>query len=123
MRLIELNRKMNIYTWIVGIILILIISGVFFGIYSKRDEVYYVKYDDHSELDYNVALKENQYFDETYLEKDRQYIASLIDYINANFKYNLTVKEDLEYSYKYKILANVNVIDNNTNKVIYNSID
>lgn len=119
MKLIELNRKMNIYTWISGIVLILIISIVFFGIYSKRDKVYFVKYDDYSELDYNVALKENQYFEEEFLGKDRQYIASLIDHINANFKYKLTVKEDLEYSYKYKILANVNVIDNNTNKVIY----
>lgn len=120
MKLMELTRKMNIYTWIVGVIFILIISGVFFGIYSKRDKIYYVKYDDYSELDYNVALKNNKYFEEKYLEKDRQYIASLIDYINAKFKYKLTLKEDLEYKYEYKIIANVNVIDNNTNKVIYN---
>lgn len=119
MKLVELNRKMNIYTWIVGIIFILIVSGVFFGIYSGRDKVYYVRYDDYSELDYNVALRENQYFEQKYLKKNRQYIASLIDYINADFKYKLTVKEDLEYQYKYKIIANVNVIDDNTNKVIY----
>ena len=74
MKLVELNRKMNIYTWIIGIIFILIISGVFFGIYLKRDKVYYVKYDDCSELDYSVALKENQYYEQEYLEKDRQYI-------------------------------------------------
>ena len=119
MKLVELSRKMNICTWIVGIIFILIVSGVFFGLYSNRDEVYYVKYDEYSELDYDVALKENKYYEQNYLDKDRQYIASLIDYINANFKYELNVKEDLDYQYKYKIIANVNVIDNNTNKVIY----
>lgn len=119
MKLVELSRKMNIYTWIFGIVIVLIISGVFFRIYAERDKVYYVKYDDYSELDYNVALKENEYYEQTHLDKDRQYIASLIDHINANFKYNLSVKEDLEYQYKYKIIANVNVIDNGTNKIIY----
>lgn len=119
MKLVELNRKMNIYTWIVGLIVILIISGVFLTSYIKRDEVYYVRYDEESKLDYRVALKENEYFNEKYLEMDNQYIASLIDYISADFKYNLNVKEDLEYTYKYKIIANVNVIDNTTNKALY----
>ena len=105
MKLVELSRKMNICTWVVGIVFVLIISIIFFGIYSKRDEVYYVKYDEVSNLSYDVALKENKYYEEDFLEKDRQYIASLIDYINANFKYELDVKEDLEYQYKYKIIA------------------
>lgn len=119
MKLSELNRKMNIYTWIVGIIIILIISGVFLTMYLKRDEVYYVHYDDKSDLDYQVALKENQYYDKTYVEKNNQYIASLIDYIDAYFRYDLNVKEDLQYIYKYKIIANVNVIDDTTHKSIY----
>ena len=59
--------------------------------YLKRDEVYYVHYDDKSDLDYQVALKENQYYDKTYVEKNNQYIASLIDYIDAYFRYDLNV--------------------------------
>ena len=43
----------------------------------------------------------------------------LIDFVNAYFKYDLNVKEDLEYNYKYKIVANVNVIDDSTHKSIY----
>jgi len=118
-KLIELNRKMNIYTWIVGMIIILIISGAFLTMYLNRDEVYYVHYDDKSDLDYQVALKENDYYDKTYIDKNNQYIASLIDFINAYFKYDLNVKEDIEYNYKYKIVANVNVIDDATHKSIY----
>lgn len=119
MKVLELHRKMNIYTWITALVLILIISGVLFTMYIKKDTVYYVHYNDKSDLDYQVALKENDYFDENYLGKDQQYIASLIDYISADFKYDLNVDEDLEYSYQYKIVANVNVIDKTSNKAIY----
>ena len=119
MKLIELNRKMNIYTWVVGLIIILIISGVFLTVYLNRDEVYFVHYDDKSDLDYQVALKENDYYDKVYIDKNNQYIASLIDFINGYFNYELSIKEDFEYNYKYKIVANVNVIDDETHKSIY----
>ena len=119
MKLVEINRKMNIYTWITVLVLILIISVVLFTMYIKKDTVYYVHYNDKSDIDYQVALKENTYFDGNYLGKDQQYIASLIDFINADFKYDLNVDENLEYNYKYKIVANVNVIDNNSNRTVY----
>lgn len=119
MRLLELNRKMNIYTWITLLVFIIIVSGIFLTVYIKRDTVYYVRYNEKSDLDYKVALKKNEFFDDKYLKKDNQYISSLIDFIKADFKYDLNVQEDLEYNYKYKIIANVNVIDNTTNKAIY----
>ena len=104
MKITELNRKMNIDILMVTIVLILIISGVLFGLYAKRDKVYYVRYDEKSDLNYKVAIKENEYFTETYLKEDKQYVSSLIDFITADFKYDLNVKEDLEYSYKYRIV-------------------
>lgn len=115
----ELNRKINMSIWISVIILILIISNVLMFLYIKRNKVYYVHYDESSDLNYEVALKENDYFDDDHLHKDNQYIASLIDYVTADFKYNLNVKEDLKYKYNYKIIANVNVIDNDTHKSLY----
>lgn len=118
-KICELNRKINISVCLAAIILIMIFSIIFLFIYLKRNTVYYVHYDEHSNLDYNVNLKKNNYYEEKSLNKGKQYIASLIDSIDANFKYKLDVKEDLKYNYKYKITANVNVTDNNTNKSIY----
>lgn len=118
-KLKELNRKINISISIAVIILLLIISITCLFLYIKRNKVYYVHYDEKSDLDYKVALKENDYFEEEYLEKDNQYIASLIDYIDATFKYNLNVKEDIAYNYDYKIVANVDVVDDKTNKTLY----
>ena len=119
MSLKETNVAMNFYTSLTGIIIILIIAITLFVLYAQRDEIYYVKYNETADIDYKVNLKENDYFKEEYLIKDKQYIASIIDDINANFKYKLDLEEKLEYSYKYKILANINVLDVDTNKVVY----
>ena len=119
MKFAWLSRKLNISMLIIGIGIILLVSGVLFGIYSKREKTYCVKYEETGDLEYSVALKENEFYEQDYLEKDRQYIASLVEHINSKFKYRLTLKEDLKYEYIYKIVANVNVIDNKTNKVIY----
>lgn len=115
----ELDKKIIICIWLIGIIVVLGISSLFFFLYSKRNEVYEVKYDEKSDLSYEVVLKENDYYEDTSMQENNQYIASLIDHIDANFNYDLDVKEDLNYNYKYKIVSDVNVIDNSTNRSIY----
>ncbi len=119
LKVYESDNERNISIWLVFIITILVISIISLFLYLKGNTVQTVHYDETSDLDYNVLLKENDYFEANSLHKDNQYIASLIDYINANFKYNLKFEENLHYNYKYKIVANVNVIDNNTNRPIY----
>lgn len=115
----ELDRKRNITIWSICIVITLIVSIVFFFIYFKKNEVHYVHCEEEGSLDYKVALKENDYFVNNMLGKDNQYIASLINYINADFKYKLKIEEGLDYNYKYKVVADVNVIDDDTNKTIY----
>lgn len=67
-----------------------------------------------------MHLKDNEFFSSDYLESNNQYIASLIDYITANFKYHLSVQEkDINYKYQYSIDAKVNVLDKNTQKSLY----
>ena len=119
MNLFKINRKINICTWIAALILILIISCVFLAIYMNRNRPQHLQYREDGNIDYKVLVKENQYFSDGYLEEDKQYIATLIDKIDANFIYNFNVSEDIEYTYTYKIVVYVNVIENDTNKEIY----
>lgn len=97
----------------------LAISFIALGINNEVN--YYIHYDEKSDLDYKVYLKENEYFGK-YLGKDRQYIASLIDYIEANFKYNLSIDEKIDYSYYYYIEAETLVLDYN-DKILYQKKD
>ena len=44
------------------------------------------------------------------------YIASLIDYINIDFNYELNFSDDINYLYFYKIEADVNVLEKKNEK-------
>lgn len=79
-----------------------------------------LNYNEYSKLDYNVYLKENNYFKENYLPKDKQYITSLIDYIDIFFNYDFSSSKEVNTKYKYKIIGTLNAkykVDNNTKKV------
>lgn len=62
-----------------------------------------IVYSEQEELDYKVFYQKNEYFTEPYLEKNRTYITTLIDYIDIDFSYSLNFSEDLTGSYTYYI--------------------
>lgn len=116
-----LKRKSIIAKYIVFITLIFIIIVMLFTKTPKDDKTTKdIVYIENSKLDYKVYLKENDFFEKKYLEQENQYIASLIDFIEANFKYELEASEKgLDYKYKYKIVAEVNVEDKTNHKSLY----
>lgn len=118
------KRKRKIISNACLSLLIFIISLFFLLIFLNDNKVSYIKYRESSNIDYNVFLKENQFFDEKYLEQNKQYIASLIDYIDANFNYNLNVDDKyIDYKYQYRIEAEVNVNDSSSGKTLYHHMD
>ena len=79
-------------------------------------------YNENSNIDYKVYLKPNNYFTEPYLESGKQYISSIIDYIDINYKYALSASKDFNASYKYKIVATINAaykVDTNNVKQVW----
>ena len=47
-------------------------------------------------MDYKVFLKENNDFETPFLEKDKKYIASLIDHIDIDYKYAFKSNYDMD---------------------------
>ena len=90
--LLEQKRKRKITSYVFLIIVIMICSLSLLFLYFNKTKDYYVSYKETSYLDYKVYLKENDFFETNYLEKENQYIASLIDHINANFNYKLNIE-------------------------------
>lgn len=79
-----------------------------------------VLYKQTSNLDYKVYLKENDYFNESYLSENMQYIASLINDIGVNFNYNFSANQNINYKYTYYVNADVLVTDTqDESKIIY----
>lgn len=119
MEWIKENRK--IFTGIgIGIlILILIASIICINSSFTKKETKGIKYSEEKDLEYKVMLKKNDYYTEDYIEKNNQYIASIIDKINAEFKYDFNIEDGNEYDYNYVIKGNVEVIDDKTSRTIY----
>lgn len=115
-----INRiKNQKYLYIIPTIVIIVGLLLVYSYYilSKGKEI---EYRENSNIDYSVCLKENQFYDNKCVSKGNQYVASLIDYIPANFNYRLDfLNSGVEYVYNYSIIAEFNVLDNENDKVLY----
>lgn len=119
-----LARKSVIIKYFISITLIFIITIIFLMQVIMKNKTRDIVYTENSEVDYKVYLKENDFFEGSYLTKDNQYIASLINYIETDFEYQLeTTEKDIDYTYTYKIIAETSVVDKTNNNSLYNSVE
>lgn len=82
---------------------------------------YYIGYREGGSIDYNVFLKENEFFEQTYLGKDQSYVASLIDKIIADFSYEIDMDtDDVNYRYSYTIKSRLEIMDDTSEVAIFN---
>ena len=106
------NREKWIFVQAVVIIILtlaVLISSIV-AVQFKRK--YYIGYREGGSIDYNVFLKENEFFEQTYLGKDQSYVASLIDKIIANFSYEIDMDtDDVNYRYSYSIKSRLEIMD------------
>lgn len=86
-----------------------------------NEKVIYITYTENSNVDYKVYLKDNEFFEEEYLGKRQAYVASLIDDIMIDFKYDLNMSSKrVQYKYSYSIDAQLEVFDKDYKKPLYN---
>lgn len=95
------------------IITVIFLQGAFATATSKM-----INYNETSNLDYKVYLKENNFYDTNYLGKNKVYIANLIDNIEVNFRYNYNIEQPSNVDFNYSIVAKL-TIDDGTSKNNY----
>lgn len=118
----QTKRRNVVFTSVFVIIVVSIITLTFFLVYINHSKKQYIDYSEKSNVDYKVFLKDNDFFETKYLEKGNQYIASLINYISADFDYKMSLEEnDVLYRYSYRIEALVSVKEKSTNNDIYSA--
>lgn len=119
--LLNYKQKRNKKILIIGLV-ILFLSLLFiasYAIYYKKNQVYYVEYNETSDVDYKVYLHENDFYEEEYLGKGQTYVASLIKSIETSINYKLHVtRPDVEYQYKYSADMQLIVKDGKANQSI-----
>ncbi len=116
----ETKKKRKICLYVILIVSVSLIAILLSIIAVKKGKTQYAKYNENSSIDYKVYLKENEFFKEKYLDKNSEYIASLIDYINAQFNYSIALDEKgVNYTYTRRVDAIVEVYDVNGKKPLY----
>ena len=115
-RYISSSTKIMIYT-------ILFVSTLFLSLFllitsfTVRKEQN-VNYQENSNIDYKVFLKDNDFYDQDYLEKDKAYVASLIKKIDADFNYTFKIDTKTDIDFKYDIIGTL-VIADGTGKSVF----
>lgn len=121
----EYTKKFNnpAYIYVFPVVLLFIGLIVILS-YRNLSKGYDINYVENSNIDYRVCLKDNNFYENKCVEKGNQYVASLIDYIPANFNYKLDfVNSGIEYAYNYRIIAEFDVFEGDNDKVLYKKED
>lgn len=56
-------------------------------------------------LDYQVYLKKNEYYNVPYLNSGNLYITSMIDFIQMKLNYQFQASKKFDYTYQYRVVA------------------
>ena len=83
----------------------------------------YNNYSEKAKVNYNVELKQNDFYPEDYDFENNTLIATLINNFDIYFNYNLTLDKEQEYTYSYKILAKTMVQNEADNTSIYETTE
>ena len=92
-----------------ALVLLLLVVIASFAFTFKRK--YNVHYSEKSNIDYKVYLKDNNFYNEKYLTKNKKYIASLIKNIDTDFDYSFKIDDKVDLKYTYYVVAKVEVND------------
>ena len=115
------NREKWIFTQSVIIAVITLAVLISALVSYQLNSTYYIGYTENGSIDYDVFLKENEFFENPHLESNQSYVASLIDKVIANFNYEIDMDaEDVNYQYSYYIDARLEIIDDSSGVAIFN---
>ena len=115
------NREKWIFTQSVIIAVVTIAIVISSLVAYELNKTYYIGYTERGSVDYNVFLKENEFYDEPFIGKDQSYVASLIDNIVADFSYEIDMDtDDVNYKYSYTIKSRLEILDSKSDVPIFN---
>ena len=115
------NREKWIFAQSVIIAVVTIAVLISSLVSYQLNKKYYIGYTEGGSIDYDVYLKENEFYESPYLEKNQSYVASLIDKIIANFSYEIDMDaDDVNYRYSYTIKSRLEIMDDSSDVAIFN---
>lgn len=114
------RMKKRIAKKILIICMILIFIVISLYVFLTKNKTSDITYKENGNTDYNISISENEFFKDSILSANNQYISSIINKVNIKFKYNLSFSDThLDSKYKYRIESTTKVIEKNTQNNLY----
>lgn len=105
---------------ILMICFILIIIAISLYIFITKNKTKDITYNENGNMDYDISILDNEFFKESVLSANNQYISSIIDKVNIKFKYGIDFNNlNLNNSCKYRIESQTKVIEKTTKNNLY----
>jgi len=115
------NREKWIFAQIVIIAVLTVAILISALVAVQMKSKYYIGYTENGSIDYNVFLKDNEFYGSEFLGEGQSYVASLIDNIIVNFNYEIDMDtDDVNYRYSYTVKSRLEIMDNTSNVAIFN---
>ncbi len=113
------NRR----TWIIiqSIIAIVLALDIILSLftYYQLNKSHYVEYSENGTAEYYVILENDDFYDDSILEGGQSYVSELVKGMTVFFDYELNMDtQDVEYAYKYKVDALLEIRDQNNGLLI-----
>ncbi|MBR6768408.1 MAG: hypothetical protein IKM34_02865 [Clostridia bacterium] len=120
----RLEYKQNRKKWIliqgIAVALLFVLAFTMFLLYSKSNKTVYAAFAEKGNLDYQVLLKDNDFYEEDFLGEDQAYVTSLIQNILAEFEYKTAMGiKDVAVDYTYRVDAQLVVTDRESGAALF----
>lgn len=118
-------RPRKVRIWLLLPLLALMVMGGYVTFASIGTETEgQIEYETDGRVNYDVYLKENDYYTEKFLPSGMQYIANLINVVRAEFQYKFDASEDINANYTYEIIADAKATDRSNNgRILYENTE
>ena len=110
------NKKRMSNLLVLILFIVFILGGIL--IFTSISKISTIGNRETGNVDYKVYLKDNDFYQDKYLGRGMQYIASLINTVNIRFDYENRYSNVVDYEYDYKIKAKILVTDKYDNSKI-----
>lgn len=117
MFIIKLRKnKVFLFSAVIFVVLLVISFYFFIKAYTTKDSGIY---SENSTIEYNVCLLENNYYKDTCLTEDQEYLRALTDEVRATFNYNRFYGNDTKTNIEYRTVAKLIIYNRENNRELY----
>lgn len=111
-------EKRLVKSFITIVVLLLITVGLLTCYFIVKDDKY--SYTENSLVNYQVCLKENNYYSEKCLNEGMEYISNITDNIRIDYNYNAVYDQLVDHDYQYYVKTKLTIKkDDDTDKVLF----